>query len=77
LLTSLTSPAKVIGILEQSWPSETTLKNLGCGFLGTEVTPTGQRMAKCEDIMKLTLWDAASDYLISAVLEQFWIFPKV
>jgi hypothetical protein len=53
------------------------LKNLGCGFLGTEVTPTSQRMAKCEDIVKLTLWDAASDYLISAVLEQLRIFPKV
>jgi hypothetical protein len=34
-------------------------------------------MAKCEDIVKLTLWDAASDYLISAVLEQLRIFPKV
>jgi hypothetical protein len=34
-------------------------------------------MAKCEDIVKLTLWDAASDYLISAVLEQLQIFPKV
>jgi hypothetical protein len=34
-------------------------------------------MAKCEDIMELTLWDAASDYLISVVFEQLRIFPKV
>jgi hypothetical protein len=34
-------------------------------------------MAKCEDIVELTLRDTASDYLISAVLEQLRIFPKV
>jgi hypothetical protein len=34
-------------------------------------------MAKCKDTVELTLWDAASYYLISAVLEQFRIFPKV
>jgi hypothetical protein len=34
-------------------------------------------MEKCEDIVELTLWDAVSDYLISAVFEQLRIFPKV
>jgi hypothetical protein len=34
-------------------------------------------MAKCEDTVELTFWDAASYYLISIVLEQFWVFPKV
>jgi hypothetical protein len=34
-------------------------------------------MAKCEDTVELTLRDTASDYLISAILEQLWIFPKV
>jgi hypothetical protein len=27
--------------------------------------------------MEFTLWDATPDYLVSAVLEQLWIFPKV
>jgi hypothetical protein len=34
-------------------------------------------MAKCKDTVELTLRDAVSYYLISAVLEQFRIFPKV
>jgi hypothetical protein len=34
-------------------------------------------MAKCGDTVELTLRDAASDYLVSAVLEQLRIFPKV
>jgi hypothetical protein len=34
-------------------------------------------MAKCEDIVELTLRDAASNYLVSTVLEQLRIFPKV
>jgi hypothetical protein len=34
-------------------------------------------MAKCEDTVELTLRDTASDYLISAILEQLRIFPKV
>jgi hypothetical protein len=34
-------------------------------------------MAKCKDTVELTFWDAASYYLISAVFEQFRVFPKV
>jgi hypothetical protein len=34
-------------------------------------------VAKCEDTVEFTLWDTASDYLVSVVLEQLWIFPKV
>jgi hypothetical protein len=34
-------------------------------------------MAKCKDTVELTFWDAASYDLISTVLEQFWVFPKV
>jgi hypothetical protein len=34
-------------------------------------------MAKCEDTVELTLRDATSDYLVSTVLEQLRIFPKV
>jgi hypothetical protein len=34
-------------------------------------------VAKCEDIMEFTLRDVASDYLVSVVLEQLQIFPKV
>jgi hypothetical protein len=34
-------------------------------------------MEKCKDTVELTFWDAVSYYLISAVLEQFWVFPKV
>jgi hypothetical protein len=34
-------------------------------------------MAKCKDTVELTFGDTASYYLISVVLEQFWVFPKV
>jgi hypothetical protein len=34
-------------------------------------------MANFKDTVEFTFGDAASYYLISAVLEQFWIFPKV
>jgi hypothetical protein len=34
-------------------------------------------VAKCEDTVEFILWDATSDYLVSVVLEQFRIFPKV
>jgi hypothetical protein len=34
-------------------------------------------MEKCEDTVELTLRDIASDYLVSAVLEQLRIFRKV
>jgi hypothetical protein len=34
-------------------------------------------MAKCKDIVELIFWDAASYYLISAVLEQFRVFLEV
>jgi hypothetical protein len=68
-LTSITRLIKLIGVLKQGWPEESTLYDLCRGLFSTEVSSTSQSVAKGEDALKFALGNATADDLISTVLE--------
>lgn len=76
-LTSITRPTKLIGVLKQGWPEDSTLYDLCRSLFSTEVSSTSQSVAKGEDALKFALGNATADDLISTVLEKLRILPQV
>jgi hypothetical protein len=65
-----------MGIMKYGRPIESTLKDLHCGLLGTEVAFTCMIMAERDDILVVTLRNASPYNLIWAVFEQVRIIQK-